>query len=296
MNKPQAVNSSVSLQGGPAASVYLPYVSDDPNERGLEPQYVKIKPNNRGLFTLSLAYQGPGDFPVINSIVNVRRVSRISPTAYRGYWNIPNVNPKNNVLVFRTGGVTYTITIPEGYYTVADLVTTTVALMNAAVGGPWVLTATLLPNSVNVYNFSLNLGNTLEFIGGSASWSLPDAPLSEYLLDFRRNGGLVNSFTCNPRAVYTPYIDIASAVLTQDSKTGQVDLSQPANFIHRQHINNPLPNFISEEIINGVIINVSPFRMLSSIDISLTDSSGTYLYIPDWDYNFDFALEISAVV
>lgn len=296
MSNTQAINSLVSLERGPAISVYLPYVSDDPNALSLEPQYVKIKPNNRGLFTLSLAYSGTSDFPVYNQLINVRRVSRISPTAYRGYWNIPNVNPRNNVLVFRANGVLYTITIPEGYYSVADLVARVVADINAVVGGAWLLTATLLPNSVNVYTFSLKPGDTIEIIGGSASWDLPKNPLSTYLLDFRTGSGPVNRFTCNPRGVYTPFIDISSAVLTNDSKTGQVDLSLPANFVHRQYINNPLPNFISEEIVNGSIINVSPSRMLNTIDITLRDSSGSTLYIPNWNYNFDFALEISAVV
>jgi len=293
MRSVQAVNSSISKSREPSVPTYLPFTTDDRDDVGLEPQYVKVKSNNTSTFTLYMG-RNPGVFgyPIYNQVIQVRRSRRIIPASVQCFWNIPNTNIRNNVLRILANGIPFTVTIPEGYYTLVNLMAAWRTAINTAVTvGGWSCTITLVPDSGNVYTFQCNAANTIQIVGGTASWD-DNRPLSQYYIDFRVGNTLVNSFICSPQGFYTHYFDITSQVLTHDSKTGNVDLSTPANLVLRQYLFGYLPFQIIVTLPSSSTINVDPSRMLASIDVTLYDASGSPLYVPTWDNNFDFNMEM----
>ncbi len=294
----QAVNSYSSKDREPSKPIYIPWTTDDRDYDGLEPQYVKVKSNNQAPFFVFLT-GNPGitGYPQYNTLVQARRTRRIFPTNIFCLWCIPNCNIRNNVINFLADGLPYTITLTEGFYTPVNLMIALATAMNVAVAalGGWVVTITLQSDTTNVFVISVNAGHTFQFVGGTGTWDEIDTT-SKYFLGLIRQTAPVSSMTVFAPGFYTRYFDITSAVLHLDSKTGTIDVDLPANFIYRVYLNSPLPHEINEQIENGIVINVDPSRMLSSIDITLYGPDNTFLYVPTWANNFNFQLKLMGEV
>jgi hypothetical protein len=140
-------------------------------------------------------------------------------------WCIPNVSPYNqsNTLTFTIGGTPYTITLPTGHYTTAQVLDTMVVLMNEEYG--------------NDFEIVENTNTGRITIEGTDEFAFDDTGLITLL-------GLVNpsilstSFLVQcPKIVPNPFVDFVCPQLTypQDVKDGSTALLDN-NVIYRWYL------------------------------------------------------------
>jgi hypothetical protein len=145
----------------------------------------------------------PWDFQITKkqSILN-GFFTRVGTTEVVLNWVEPNIVTGLNdtfTVVKTAGAVSYSVTVPEGFYTVAQLLDTLVVLLNAAgTGITWSITGV-----------GGNCG-----LAGTAAFTIPATTLSELLNITDASSGTKSFISPSPDLRTTPYIDFISSQLT----------------------------------------------------------------------------------
>jgi hypothetical protein len=249
---------------------------------------------------------------------------RITPTEIRFPWAVPNINPYTNTfyIVLDTDGVVRAITIPNGFYTPGELVTTinaqivTVATAAGYVVGQFPVLAFDPAN----FRFTFTMGTvsctflSTPSITPIADYTFETTPSLLKLIGFQF-GFLINDFP--PAAVvvgnttfcnYTEYVDIVSEKLNYnaDFRDGTSDpVSTPA-LIARIYIADEVslpqavpiacrPFVIHRQFMNAKAIKWNPQSLIDWLDISVYDQYGNLIpEIPNGQINTNPAFNVYA--
>jgi hypothetical protein len=240
---------------------------------------------------------------------------RIGVVEARFEFNSPNVNARNNKIVVRTGGplptpiVSYTITVPEGFYTPDGLAAELQAQLIAQIASStWTVVYDSDTFTFTITNVSLS-GSATEFFLAPFAYGTQAQILKGlfYIMGFSLGNGAVASgvftqiSTPFPSMCYTRYIDICSRQLTQYQKAK--DNSTRENQVPAVLCRLYLSNYSSEGVGDGdstarqlwpgcapaviyryfnvpKMSNWSSGAFVDQIDIELRDDAGNLLYIP----------------
>jgi len=272
----------------------------------LHEQAVTVKPITSAILVLDSFDRGTGQ-PVNNftlqpgAILSSGYFSRIVPVVLHFPYAIPNVNPKNNTLTISNGATNTIITIPEGFYTIAELATQLQTSLNASgFGGVFAV-------SVDVKTLYYTVTNTL------IPFKIINTPGKSndlvYMAGFETNNtlSLTQVGTYN-NLQYTTFIDIRSNKLTKFQKVSDVSSNLTATtLLYRVYISWQTLNIrnndnmfwtrtatIAFETTNPKHIRWIPSgEFLSDVDISLYDDNEELLYIPAGHPDFQISLYLS---
>lgn len=218
-------------------------------------------------------------------------------------WAIPNITPRNNVMQIVGAGMpggAYTLTVPAGFYTAAELVTAiNTDLSNNVTNYP----VFSYSSSQGVFTITPNASNNNLQIRTSASQTYPQyveaANLAKTMgFSFAQ---LNNTFTAAApltgsmtKLQYTAYVDITSSKLNYNSeiKDGSsarksvgdqvcrvycADEISPANMAT---LPGTRPFQIHRQFTNPKYVKWNPQSMLDWVDIQVFDEWGNFVYIP----------------
>ena len=259
--------------------------------------YLIIKSEDRN----KKLYPSPSNFAINateNQFVNTRVIS-FEPESFEMWYNVPNINSRNNSFVLDDGSTSYPITVQEGYYNYVQLAaeiqiqidlalgagTTFEWDVNAArftISGPTPLKFTKYePQSrdlANVCGFAYDQPLSNAIVGGSADLEYTrniyvvsrSLHRSKRAQDQSSNGFLsdilfvvpVNGYSLNPRR--------ANPI----EPAGYSDLYQPKSIYFQPQV--------------GKRIKFNPDESISNIDVQLLDDQNESLYNPFSD-NPDFS-------
>jgi hypothetical protein len=283
-----------------AAPVSLAPISDEQQvDENLEPPFVRVRDGNesfiyadseaRSDFSNPVSYTlGGGNFQFY-----ARKLKRIAAEGTQLALCIPNINPRNNVVLFfsTVTGLTHTATIPEGHYnTVAAGVAALVAALNAAVPPSGLVFAGVI-NPLNGRQFTLTaVGGLYHFIVGN--------PLSTMMTRGRYLFNLpIDQTDTAAKTVgavylaYTRHFDILSNSFVEYSKNPACSNSRmPNSQIARVFLKSPTSppgglltptdDLSFNVYVNSASTNYNRGRALEVLDISLIDEFGMPLYVP----------------
>lgn len=256
------------------------------------------------LSTLDLPDGVPrNDFVISNNIQYLSNASRIAPkqAEFENYF-IPNVNPRNNNIVFfsSVSGTQHSVFVPEGYYDNATTLSTVIRDTLNTVTGASGLTFTVSPELTNFPRaFQLNsAGGTFYIVNtcsavtrGKTVWALG----AEQVLSSNHSIGPMS-------LQYTWWIDITSSVLTKYAKMRSITSSARGNIFARMGLNDqfreiPWGNVYDSFDKEDITYAFKPMEVVTSIDIQLYDMWGDLLYIPpDLIDKLIFNLQFKAVL
>ena len=159
-------------------------------------------------------------FPFTMSIVKNQSLlngffKRVALTELRMYWTLPNIHQawSNNTLTYNTGGVDYTITIPNGFYGLETLMATIQDEIRTAVGPGQIATFIATPNVDGSSSYSSGGATTFFFPAPTVnSKTLYDMlNLITTTAQTTAQGGVANLRS-------TDYVDIVCSQLTYNQK------------------------------------------------------------------------------
>jgi hypothetical protein len=236
--------------------------------------FIIVKSDNRDKST----YKDPANYRVVGDFsLNVADVSTLEATEFSMYYNIPNVNSRNNVFLVDDGSASYPATVAEGYYTGASLA----AALQVQLA-PFLAALSITYNTVK-QRFS---------IVTSTPFTIRQYPLQTRdlagVMGFQKDLPLATSFTSGVAdLVYTRNIYVKSNTLhrtklTQDSSTQSslTDILMTVP-VYQPGADVSLPQQISFSAYWPKKISVNPSDRITSFDIQLYDDLGEYLYNPD---------------
>jgi hypothetical protein len=228
---------------------------------------------------------------------------RITPTEIRLPWAVPNVNPYTNTfyMVLDNDGEQRAVTIPNGFYTPAELITAVNAAMLAAALAAGYIAGdqpTLAWDPAN-FRFSFIIGNVdalftpfgslaptsdVEYLERASLLKMMGVPFSWIGFSFpatttiRANTSFLS---------YTDYVDIVSEKLNYnaDFRDGTSDPVSTPSLIARVYIadevsltqTNPpacRPFIIHRQFMNGKAIKWNPQSLIDWLDIAVYDQYG----------------------
>ncbi len=207
----------------------------------------------------------------VRSKIDLRGISRLSLTFIFYPYTIPNVNNKNNIIVFRYNGAPFSIQLDNGFYTTeTELMTEIIDKMNVAAG------------SAIAFSFLHGFG-TLDAQGGNTMQIL-EANKMKWLWDPEIENGDTQTKKFGPVILlYTRYFDIKSKILTEDTVSLNVTSDDGASsIISRIHLDNRniFGTTVGFEILNSNWIRIRPDRALTQIDIDINDEYNELLELP----------------
>jgi len=234
-------------------------------------------------------------------------IKSIEGESFQMLYMIPNINARNNVMVFDDGATSYPITVPEGYYTYVDLGEEIQTQINAVIGvghvfkwdpvllkftlqAPAALKVTKFPglkrDLAAVVGFAYDQPLSVSIIGGFADINYTrDIYVTTNRLhrnkrtqDQASEGVITDVLMIVPLFTEADYWDIFNR------KTTAYDtLLKPRNLFH-------MPTLRKE-------VNFNPDESISNIDILLLDDQGEELYNPyseNPDFSYQFRLTVMA--
>ena len=184
---------------------------------------------------------GAGDFVINNqnSILN-GFFTRLAVNEVVLYWCSDNIATVwgNNTLTWTElggGGATYSITVPNGQYTVSSLLAQVVALMNAS-GSP--RTYSVVASTTSPGKYAIQTSNNTNGLIWTASplQSQLSLPLGYFNPPTNTLGWVASDVTC-PVLLPITYIDFVSAQLTynQDLKDANTNQQYNRDLLYRWH-------------------------------------------------------------
>jgi hypothetical protein len=258
--------------------------------------------------TVLVALQTGNARPALNNFIIQKRqpflsgyFTRLAVTECRFEYNSPNVNPRNNKIVFYdSAAVEHVITVPEGFYTPDELAAELDTLLTAAIPGQ-----TWQVDYTKDCQFEIESDENFQISPGD-NWATVDQMLRSlfFMMNFNLadnyNPALVQTGSPFPSMTYTRYIDICSRQLTQYQKVK--DNSTRENQVPGVLCRLYLGNYTTEGLGDGGttanlyfpgcrpcvlsrIFNVpkyaswNPGAFIDQIDIELRDDIGNLLYI-----------------
>jgi hypothetical protein len=261
----------------------------------MDPQSVIAREPHASIITLNTIDLAPGlprnDFVISNNITYFSNTSRISPLRAEFYnYYIPNVNPRNNNIVFYSSvtNSNHSVIVPEGYYNSAsDLSLAIIAAMNSVSGASGLTfvgsSEPLSPDTFNVIStpgnyYFVNTCSAVKY--GESLWNLDERQIaqSEHFL--------------GPMSLqYTWWVDIVSDKLTQYAKKRSVASNSKSSVFARMSLNVasavstatsvvPWGRAFDDFSIADISYSFRPMESITAIDIALYDMYGQLLYIP----------------
>jgi len=273
-------------------SVFLEPVNENIYNRvNLEPQYVTTRTPNRAILyldsqdcTLELnkadilmsTISSPGENPSKLSY----GINRITIPACAIYNNIPNVNPRNNVITFfsSNSGLFHTVTVPEGFYTTPTaLITAIVAALNTATGASGLtFSFTVISGFPDRFNLNSAGGNyffDLNSLGVKFGYQLWNLPTEQVATNTKIVGDIIG--------FYSRYVDITSDTISKYAKVRTLTTGKGSNVIIRLYfIDYTKPNLRVDTNFQRPVYNFLPSEPIYSIQFTLRDQFGAILYIP----------------
>lgn len=284
------------------ANVRLPQLSEMQNPDGsLEAQQVIAKqPTSAWIYT-STRYVPPGKsrvdytFSVGDGSILIQKASRIECVEVGcANFNIPNINPRNNVIVWTSSvsGATYTTTLDEAYETTpAGMMNRIVLALNLITGVSGITFASFPTVVPGVFT----LGGDFPFsVDPSCLMATKGVPLCS----LQATGVMALGITVGPINLdYTPFVDVHSSTLTKYAKLVSRNAAGRAGLFVRafQKHSGILFGKIYDDknAMRDLSFAYRPREVITSIDFQLFDYNGDPLYIPAYLANvFDFRITI----
>lgn len=260
--------------------------------RKKEAQFVQVRTSNRGEIFLDSdvnTFENDKTKMVISTKNELsdkpnlifRNIQRWQVATGGVYYNSPNVNPRNNEIIFFSSVslVDHTVIVPEGFYT------TKIALMNAirdslnTVTGASGLTFSYTAVTSHDSMYNLIASGDYFIRGGSMvdkGFPLVNLPTSQTLTSTKMVGQV--------RLFYTKYIDIVSKTLTQFQKIKSLNNGRnDSTIIYRIFVDD---GTFSHAIVNtffkdeNASFNYDPDQEIYEIDFQVLDQFGESLYLP----------------
>ncbi len=235
------------------------------------------------------------DFVISNNVTYLSNVSRINfvGTGILN-WYIPNVNPRNNNIVFHSSssGLDHSVFIPEGRYaTPAAMIAAIVSILNTATGASGL---TFSSSAIAL----LDGAYTLSAAGGTF-----------YILDsctavtrghitymFASDQVLSASKQVGPMPLYyTLFVDICSTTLTKYAKLRTITSGARGDIFARAFMGAEAwgSAFYAATTPSSFSFGFRPNEVMTTIDIQLRDSWGDILYVPPYlEKNLSFQMTI----
>lgn len=269
------------------------------DDENLEPQLVRTRHNNNSFIYLDSTHStvvnsnNPAEIELEARNLFTRKIRRFTVVGATINMNIPNVNPINNLVRFRSsvGGAYYSATVPMGYYlTASALVTALITAMNLTSGvSGLTFSAVVNPIDGSVY--------TINSAGGNFYFDLT-SPMYEnglFLINLNSTQTYSSSLTIGPiQLYYTRYIDIYCPDLLAYDKnpSNATDLNFKNSNLVRLYlyvipgdeVGSSLNNFYQLAPGNAWK-NFNRTQSISSVKLSFYDEYGNYLYIPNFGNN-----------
>lgn len=255
--------------------------------------------------------------PINNFVIQKRQTfmsgffHRIGLTEVRFPFPIPNLNPRNNIIDVSSNGITYPVTVPEGFYTPTELATELETVLAIAIpAATWTV-------AWSEETMTFNITSNANFTIAPHDFGLPLQTRKGlyYMLNYTSSSlapSLSHASLMMPNMQYTTYVDICSRALTQfqQSKDSSSRENQSPGLICRLYLN----NFTNEGLgdgdtsaklawpgCRGQIVHRDfpapkmsawqPGQFVDQIDITLYDDCGNLLYYLDpVNTNNDFQL------
>jgi hypothetical protein len=258
---------------------------------GLEPQYVTVRDPNRAVMYLD-SQDNTLILDKTNMQISTARFIGDSPSqlasgicriglASAGVWyNIPNVNPRNNTITFYSSfsSSTHTVTVPEGFYTTPTALITAIRdALNTATGSSGLTfsftTITGFPSSFNLLSAGGNYYFDLTCTGVKYGYQLWNLPVDQVA----SNTKVVGSIS----GFYTRFIDMTSVSIVQYAKIKTVSSAQTPNLVVRIFVDDPTyQHFVSVTNIPEVSYSFMSTEPIYSLQFQLLDQFGQTLYVP----------------
>lgn len=272
-----------------------------------EPQYVSTRIPNQGELYINSQDAPPGtdrtNYTVGTSEILATAMARIKVLGFATYWNVPNVNPRNNVLSFYIstggggppGGTKFTVTLDTRWYNIfsaggadeAALILDIITKMNAVVpvtvpvtqfrataipGFPQTYTLDFTPASPAGLTFSID-PTCLAVTKGAQMFNFPvESPTN---LTASKQLGTMNF-------VYTQFIDIISSTLTKWDKMQSASTGRISPLIIRAYAGGQAWGLQFQDVSNNPIeLSWKADEPLASFDIRFFDMNGDPLYQPN---------------
>jgi len=264
---------------------------------------IRSEDRNKGL------YPSPARFTITpneHSFVS-SGIRSLEGESFQMFYNIPNINERNNIIVFDDGSTSYPITVPEAFYTYVDLGEEIKAQMNSIIGAghdfkwdpvllkytlqaPAPLRVTKFPGQrrdlAGVVGFAYDQALSVSIVGGCADLNYTrDIYVTTNRLhrnkraqDQASEGIISDVLMVVPLYSESDYWDIFNR------KTTPYDtLLKPRNLFHMPTLRK--------------LVHFNDDESISNIDILLLDDQGEELYNPfsdNPDFSYKFRLTINA--
>lgn len=289
-------------------NVVISPIMDDQSgvlDNNLEPSYVRIRSRNAS-FTWVDTFDSNSKLSENQFLISSpgtlmsKRTKRFALSYYASQLSIPNINPRNNTIVFQVNNLptVYTAVIPEGFYTRTQAIAALLTAMNGVGSGTVFTAPSQFPGS-DIYiilsgttNYRILNTSICTFVNtGYAFWGFLKAdPRFTTLAPYANNLpiGPISTF-------YTRYYDVTSQYLLQHTKAANTGNRVLGNTLFRiysiQQQNMPADStytFQFPSTLENSSWNFDAMHSISNIDINLFDEFGQPLYLPNGITNGSF--------
>lgn len=271
-----------------------PVVDDIEEDKSKEPCMVRVRHQNSALmhvdnesYDLVSTAQNPAVFNLrVDGGVLSQKTKRLRVSKLRLLYNVPNINTRNNRLVFANSAfptVNYTVNIPVDFYTVASARVALLATLNSVTGSSG-LTFSLtdvFAGSTAYVTLSVAGGQAIfrssSFWDRSFFWGIPmyrpeNSPYIDVPLSSIQFGPIT--------ARYTDYVDFVCREAYQFSKINTTGTQSYGDVLGRIYLDGTgTGQPISQEVPESWI-NYDKDSSITSMTITLLDMFEQPLYVP----------------
>ena len=220
-------------------------------------------------------------------------IKSVEGESFECFYDVPNINIRNNVLLLDDGATSYPVTISEGVYNYLELAAAlTIQLNTLGLGvfavdyGVTVKNAFTMasPVPVSIVDFpeqKRDLGDMMGFVKDqTASSFLGSSPDLAYTRNiYVSSGALNNRKRIDDQASSPLYDNLMLVVPVYENSYVDVDQLQPRNIYYQPH--------------NPKKINFDNAQAISNLDVTLYDDEGEILYVPSGSNCLNWRLNMS---
>ncbi len=280
--------------------VVLSPIMDDQSgtlDNNLEPPFVRVRASNASIVhidTFDKKYRiNSSSYLVQQPNIIPHRAKRIAFEYYSAALTTPNINPRNNTIIFTTSSGTFNTTIPEGFYNRTQAIAALVAALNSVPGTGVVWS---MPNQFANLDTYAVLTGTGPFRIQGGTFVTGGGPFWGFLPGDDRltpTSPFVTTLPLGPiTTLYTRYYDLTSQYLLRYTKIRNSGNKLPGNHLFRVYADAELltlsPNSpLSEafELNTNAAYNLDASSSLATIDLQIVDEFNQPFYFPNGDYN-----------
>ena len=236
-------------------------------------------------------YPDPSDYKVVGNdqSFSAENVGSLEATEFSMYYDVPNINLRNNVMLVDDGGSSYPLTVKEGFYTHATLATALQVELILALGAGqsvvfdpvkqrYTMTTTV---PIKYVKYPLQVRDLTDVMGFNKN-----KPLS--LVNVSGSSDLVYT-----RNIYVKSNSIHRSKTIQDQSTTSIltDLLMTVPIYESGSLVSE-PQQIAYQVSWPKKIYVNSQDRISSFDLQLLDDQGEHLYNPNvglntWKYHIN---------